>query len=392
MMNFKEEALKIKDEIINIRRDFHAHPELGFEEYRTSAKIKEFLDKENIPYKEVAGTGVCAIIKGKYAGKTIALRSDMDALPINEKNTCDYASKESGKMHACGHDGHLAILLGAAKILNKYKEQLKGNIKLLFEPAEETVGGASYMIKEGVLENPYVDAVLGLHVTEDLDVGKIKVKNGVVNAASNPFTITVKGKGGHGAAPHATIDPIVMASHLVLALQPIVSREISPANPAVITVGSIHGGSAQNIIPDEVQLRGIIRTMTKEDREYATKRLEEVVKGITTTFRGKYSIDIEESYPCLYNDDTMVELLRENAKKVINEENVTIQKSASMGVESFAYFANERPAVFYFLGARNSEKGIVSPAHNALFNIDEDCIPIGIAIQCQTAFDYLTRE
>lgn len=392
MMNFKEEALKIKDEIINIRRDFHAHPELGFEEYRTSAKIKEFLDKENIPYKEVAGTGVCAIIKGKHAGKTIALRSDMDALPINEKNTCDYASKESGKMHACGHDGHLAILLGAAKILNKYKEQLKGNIKLLFEPAEETVGGASYMIKEGVLENPHVDAVLGLHVTEDLDVGKIKVKNGVVNAASNPFTITVKGKGGHGAAPHATIDPIVMASHLVLALQPIVSREISPANPAVITVGSIHGGSAQNIIPDEVQLRGIIRTMTKEDREYATKRLEEVVKGITTTFRGKYSIDIEESYPCLYNDDTMVELLRENAKKVINEENVTIQKSASMGVESFAYFANERPAVFYFLGARNIEKGIVSPAHNALFNIDEDCIPIGIAIQCQTAFDYLTRE
>lgn len=392
MIDFLEEAKAIKKELVAWRRDFHENPELGFEEWRTSGVIKEFLKSEGIPYTEVAKTGICAVIKGGQEGKTIALRADIDGLPIQDKKNCDYKSKVEGKMHACGHDAHTTILLGAAKLLNKYKSELKGNVKLLFEPAEETVGGSRFMIGEGVLENPKVDGIIGLHVNEALSAGEIKIKKGVVNAASNPFKIKVKGKGGHGAEPHNAVDPIVMASHLVLALQPLVSREISPVNPAVITVGSINGGYAENVIPDEVTLKGIIRTMTTEDREYAKKRLEEITKSITTAFRGDYEIEIQESYPCLYNNDDMVDLVSEAAVKIIGKENVKEQLAPFMGVESFAYFAMERNAAFYFLGIGNKERNIVSPIHNALFDIDEDSLPVGVAIQCQSAFDYLTRK
>lgn len=395
-MDFYKEAEEIKNLLIDIRRDLHENPELGFEEYRTSKKIQEFLTNEGIEIKVVANTGVCGIIKGEKEStgkeKVVALRADMDALPIQEKNNCPYKSKVDGKMHACGHDAHTTILLGAAKILNKHKKDFSGTVKLMFEPAEETVGGAPYMIREGILENPKVDGVFGLHVTEDLDIGKIKVKYGVVNAASNPFTIKIKGKGGHGAAPQYTIDPIVIASQIVLALQTIVSREVSPTNPAVITIGSINGGTAQNIIPDEVVLRGIIRTMDKDDREEVKKRLSQVVNGICSSMRAEAEIEIEESYPCLYNEDSMVDIVRSSAKSILGEENVVNQKAPSMGVESFAYFAMERDAAFYFLGTGNKTKKTDVPAHNALFNIDEDALPIGVAIQCTNAFNYLTNE
>ena len=394
-MDFLKQINEIKDELIKIRRDLHEHPELGFEEYRTSSKIKEFLNKQGISYMEVANTAVCALIEGIGEvgnDKVIALRADMDGLPIQDLKVCEYKSKEKGKMHACGHDAHTTILLGAAKILNDNRNLFKGKVKLLFEPAEETIGGASFMIKEGVLENPRVDAILGLHVDEELEVGKIKVKKGVVNAASNPFTIKIKGKGGHGAAPHFTIDPVVISAQVVLALQTVVSREISPVNPAVITIGSIQGGTAQNIIPGEVILKGIIRTMTKEDREYAKKRLEDIVKGITESMRGSYEIEIEESYPCLYNNDSMVDLVNKNGKLILGEENVQEQLAPKMGVESFAYFAMERPSAFYFLGSRNKRNNITAPAHNAMFDIDEDCIPLGVAIQCSSVIDYLTRS
>lgn len=393
MKGFNIEANHIKDELIEIRRTLHQYPELGFEETNTSKFIKDFLRKEGIHFKEFAGTGVCGIIEGTKEGvnnKVIGLRADIDGLPMQDKKVCSYASKVSGKMHACGHDGHTTILLGAAKLLNKNKDKFNGTVKLIFEPAEETTGGARVMIEEGVLTNPTVDVMCGLHVEETLDAGMIMVRRGTVNAASNPFNITIKGSGGHGAYPDTAIDPIVMASHVVTSLQSIVSREIKPVNPAVVTIGSIHGGTAQNIIPNEVKLGGIIRTMTNEDREFAKARLKEIVNGICTTFRGSAEIEIEESYPCLYNDDNMVKILEDSAINIIGSENVKVQKNPKLGVESFAYFANEVPSVFYFLGIRNEEKGIVHPAHNSLFDIDEDALPIGVAIQCEVAMNYLT--
>lgn len=393
MKGFNIEANHIKDELIEIRRTLHQYPELGFEETNTSKFIKDFLRKEGIQFKEFAGTGVCGIIEGTKEGvnnKVIGLRADIDGLPMQDKKVCSYASKVSGKMHACGHDGHTTILLGAAKLLNKNKDKFNGTVKLIFEPAEETTGGAKVMIEEGVLTNPTVDVMCGLHVEETLDTGMIMVRRGTVNAASNPFNITIKGSGGHGAYPDTAIDPIVMASHVVTSLQSIVSREIKPVNPAVVTIGSIHGGTAQNIIPNEVKLGGIIRTMTNEDREFAKARLKEIVNGICTTFRGSAEIEIEESYPCLYNDDNMVKILEDSAINIIGSENVKVQKNPKLGVESFAYFANKVPSVFYFLGIRNEEKGIVHPAHNSLFDIDEDALPIGVAIQCEVAMNYLT--
>lgn len=393
MITFLEEANRIKDELITIRRDLHEHPELGFEEKRTSEKIKEFLTKEGIPYVEVAKTGVCGIIKGekKDNNRVIGLRADMDALPIQDKKVCSYSSKVPGKMHACGHDAHTTILLGVARILNKNKRLFGGCVKLFFEPAEETVGGAPFMIKEGVLENPRVDAIVGLHVTEDLDYGKIRIKSGVVNAASNPYKIKIKGRGGHGAEPHTTIDPIVIASNVVMALQTIVSREIAPVNPSVITVGSINGGTAQNVIPEEVEITGIIRTLTKEDREYVVRRFKELVTGICRGMRGECDIYIEEGYPCLYNNATMVERVKYVGKELLGVENVVEQKHPSMGVESFAFFAMERTSAFYYLGTGNRTKGTDKAAHSNLFDIDEDAIPLGVAMQCGIAYDYLTR-
>lgn len=393
-MDLKNEVISIKDEIIKLRRNFHMNPELGFEEYETSKFIKEYLDKEGISYESYAKTGVCGIVRGDLEEKkdrVIGLRSDIDALPIEENNKCEYISTVKGKMHACGHDGHAAILLGVAKILNRNRELFGGTIKLIFEPAEETIGGARYMIEEGVLTAPNVDIMCGLHLDENINCGQVEVKFGAVNAASNPFKVEVMGVGGHGAYPSSAIDPIVISSNIINALQNIVSREVNPLNSAVITVGSIHGGTGANIIPEKVTLTGIIRTLNSEDRQLVTRRVDEIAKGIGLTLRGKVKIEIEESYPVLINDKNSVNKLRNAAIKVIGEENVLEQEYPHMGVESFAYFANEIPSVFYFLGCRNEEKGIIHPAHSSLFDIDEDALMIGVAIQCQMVLDYLTN-
>ena len=382
-MNFLKEAKCIENELINLRRNFHSYPELGFEEYETSKKIKQFLDKENINYIETAKTGICALIQGKNKGKTIGIRADMDALPLQDKKVCEYASKVEGRMHACGHDAHTAILLGCAEILNSMRDELNGNVKLFFEPAEETVGEARFMIRDGILENPHVDAVIGLHVDENIEIGSVGVKKGVVHAASNPFTIKIMGKGGHGAHPDLTVDPVVIASNVV------VSREISPTDAAVITVGTIHGGTAQNIIPEEVTISGILRTVKTEHREYVKERLKTITENITAALRGKCEIIIEESYPCLYNDDSMVDIFLNSAKKIVEKSKINIMEKPSLGVESFAYFSMERPSLFYFLGSGNKEKGIVNPTHGNYFDIDENCLAIGVALQCQTAVDFL---
>ena len=391
-MNYLTRALDMKEELIHWRRDFHRNPELGFEEYRTSRVIKEFLKNEGIGYQEISGTGICATIQGNISGKsvkTVALRADMDALPLIDKKGTEYSSNIQGKMHACGHDAHMAILLGVAKILNETKESINGTVKLFFEPAEETVGGARFMIKEGILENPFVDGIFGLHVSEDIEAGFIGVKRGVVNAASNPFTIKIKGKGGHGAHPDTTIDPIVISSSVILAIQSIVSREIPPTDAALITIGSIRGGTAANIIPEEIIIEGIIRTMKKELREYIKSRLVEVVEGIVKAMRGIVEIYIEESYPCLYNNDEMLDIVFESAEAIIGKDKIKILQNPSMGVESFAYFSMERPSAFYYLGSGNKEKGIINPAHGSYFDIEEQCLPIGVALQCEAVMRFL---
>lgn len=394
MIDFLNEAYNIKDEIIRIRRDIHKHPELGFKEKRTSKVIKDFLDIEGIPYIETAKTGVYAFIKGKKEGKNrvLALRADMDALPIEEKNDVPYKSLNKGKMHACGHDGHTAILLGVCKILNKYKNNFSGTVKLFFEPAEETIGGAPIMIEDGVLDNPSVDFVVGLHVNEEVDTGKIMIKSGSVNASSNPFKVKIIGKGGHGATPDVTSDPIVTTSLIITELQTLVSRESHPARPVVLTVGTIHAGTAPNVIPSETQISGIIRTVCEKDRHLIKKRFVELVTGIANSHNCEAQIEIQEGYPSLINNEKVVNRVKEAAQNIIGKENILEQLEPSMGVESFAYFAKERPSAFYYLGTRNIVKKTNNPAHGSFFNIDEDALVIGAAIQCTVAYEYLTSN
>ena len=370
------------------------HPELGLEEKRTSKVIQDFLKKQGIEFHQVAGTGILGIINGmkktSKKKKVIALRADIDALPLQDKKSCNYKSTIKGRMHACGHDAHTAMLLGIAKILNNHKDDFYGTVKLFFEPAEETVGGAKIMIEDGVLDNPEVDAVVGLHVSEDVPCGKIEIKDNMVNAASNPFIIKIKGVGGHGAHPSGCVDPIIISSVVIQSVQNIIAREISRFSPTVISICSINGGEASNVIPDEVILKGIIRTITKEDREYVISRFVEIVTTVTKGFRGKAEINIEEGYPCLYNNTEMVSLLKSVSEDLIGKENVLSKEYPSMGVESFAYFAEKKPSVFYYLGTKNVNKGTDKPAHGNYFDIDEDALPIGAAINSKIAYDYLT--
>lgn len=393
-MNFIQEAKKISEELIHIRREFHKNPELDFDLYKTSDRIKNFLRNENIEFYSCAGTGVVATIYGEgdnSNGKTIAIRCDMDALPLEEKNSHCYTSKIIGKMHACGHDAHMTMVLGSAKLLNNHRKELEGNIKFIFEPAEETTGGARIMIEEGALETPHVDAIIGCHVDENLAVGTIGLKQGVAYAASNPFSIIIYGKGAHGASPHKGIDPIVIASQVISALQLLVSRETSPVSPVVITIGTINGGTAANIIPDKVTITGIIRTMNLEDREYMKNRLKEVVTMQVESLRGTCEITIDESYPCLYNDDNMYNVFYDNSVSLLGKDKVKILREPTMGVESFAYFSLKIPAVFYQLGCGNPEKGIIYPLHSSKFDIDEECLQIGVAVHCNMAVNYLKK-
>jgi len=390
-MDFLKMAKEIESELIDIRRDMHKNPELDFQLYKTRDKIINILKEENIEYTSYAETGIKAVIYGN-GDKTVALRSDMDALPINEETGKPFSSNEVGKMHACGHDAHMAIALGALKILNRIKDKLPGNVVFIFEPAEETTGGSRIMINEGVLENPRVDSIFGLHVSENIDAGKIGVKKGVVMAASNPFSIKIIGKGGHGAHPEATIDPIVIASQFISFIQTIISREINPNKGAVITVGMIQGGTAENIIPESVHIKGVIRSLANEDREYLKKRLADILDGVTKAGRASYELNIRESYPCLYNSDSNVDRAVSSAAYIIGKDNVIELKEPSLGVESFAYFSQKIPSAFYFLGIRNKEKGIIYPAHNSRFDIDESAIAIGAAIQSKIAYDYLKED
>lgn len=389
MSEVKRLGEKYLQHMINLRETIHMYPEDGFSEFTTSKIIIEELEKLGIKVqKNVAKTGVVGLIEGKYPGKTALLRADMDALKIQEQADVEYKSKIDGMMHACGHDGHVAGLLGAAMILNELKDNLHGNVKLVFQPAEERDGGALPMIEEGVLENPKVDAAFAAHLWGYLNEGEVHLKEGPMMASPDIFNIKVIGKGGHGAVPQESIDPIVITCQIVNSLQTIVSRKINPLDPVVITCGRIQGGDCHNVIPNEVELEGTIRTFNEETRNWVPKVMEDLIRGITTSQGAAYEFKYEPKYPALINDKYMTSFAKESLKKVVGEENVFDLKEPNMGGEDFAYFAQKVPSAFIFVGIANNKSEPVIH-HNPYFKWDSKNVGILAQSLSQIAIDYL---
>lgn len=389
MSEVKRLGEKYLQHMINLRETIHMYPEDGFSEFTTSKIIIEELEKLGIKVqKNVAKTGVVGLIEGKYPGKTVLLRADMDALKIQEQADVEYKSKIDGMMHACGHDGHVAGLLGAAMILNELKDNLHGNVKLVFQPAEERDGGALPMIEEGVLENPKVDAAFAAHLWGYLNEGEVHLKEGPMMASPDIFNIKVIGKGGHGAVPQEAIDPIVITCQIVNSLQTIVSRKINPLDPVVITCGRIQGGDCHNVIPNEVELEGTIRTFNEETRNWVPKVMEDLIRGITTSQGAAYEFKYEPKYPALINDKYMTSFAKESLKKVVGEENVFDLKEPNMGGEDFAYFAQKVPSAFIFVGIANNKSEPVIH-HNPYFKWDSKNVGILAQSLSQIAIDYL---
>lgn len=387
----KTKAAEIEEWIINIRRDFHKYPELGFEEYRTRDKIIEYLEEMNIEYNIIATTGVVGIIRGKEKGKTVALRADMDALPMTDKKEVSYKSKINGKMHSCGHDAHMAILLGAAKILQELKGSIKGNVKLLFQPAEETLGGAKPMIEEGVLDSPYVDGIFGLHVDNSLEKGTIGIRYGQMKAASDMIDIVIYGKNSHGAYPQNGIDAIAIANQVMSSLQTIVSRNVDPRSSAVLTIGTIKGGYARNIVADKVEMEGIVRTLNRETRKLVLYNIKNIVEKVSQSMGGKGELIRTEGYVALNNHDNMVNIVKQNGLELLGKENIYEMPYPSFGVEDFSFFTEARPSAFFHLGSGNQAKGIVEGGHTPYFDIDEDCLADGVLLQVKNALEFLWR-
>ena len=376
----KKETHAILDEIIAIRRHIHQNPELSFEEFETSAFIANKLTEWNISHQTgIVKTGIVALIEPpKAVKKYIGLRADLDALPITELNDTDYKSRNEGVMHACGHDVHSAILLGTAKILSELKDQLDVGIKLIFQPGEEKLpGGASLMIQEGVLENPSISEIYALHVFPELEAGKVGLKEGMYMASCDEIRMTVKGKGGHGAMPHQNIDPILIASHLIISLQQIVSRNCPPQIPSVLSFGRIEGLGATNVIPDEVKLEGTFRTMNEEWRSEAHSKIKSQSEALVKSMGGNIDIDIQVGYPYLENDPELTQSARKKAIAMLGEENV-VDLPLRLTGEDFAYYSQKIPATFIRVGVRNESKGIIHPVHNKRFDIDETAIATGM--------------
>jgi len=389
----RREISEIKPWLINIRRELHEYPELGMEVHYTGDIICRELDKLGIKYdRHIGNAGVMAIIRGDKLGKTVALRADIDALPIEESNDVAYRSRNKGKMHACGHDAHTAIALGVANLLVKHKEELKGNVKLFFQPAEETEGGAVPMINDGCMENPKVDYTLGLHVQSYIETGKIEIRYGKLNASTDSLKVTIKGKRSHAAYPETGVDAIVITSQVISALQTLISRNISPLSSAVISFGSINGGTASNALCDCVELHGTLRTFDENLRTYLKTKIIQIVEGIASSMGGQGSVDIEEGYMSLINDSDVVDIIKENGEKILGKENILYKELPSLGAEDFSYFANCSKAAFFHLGCGNQEKGITEPLHSDLFDIDESCLEIGVLLQTVNTLKLLGND
>jgi amidohydrolase len=369
----------------------HAYPELSFEEEQTANFIARQLDIFGIKYqKNIGGHGIVGIIKGKNPEtKTIALRADIDALPIYEKNTASYCSKNEGKMHACGHDVHTTCLLGALKILNELKTDFEGQIKFIFQPAEEKLpGGASVLIKEGVLENPKVEKIFGQHVLPQLETGKAAFRSGIAMASCDEIYITVKGNGGHGAMPNLAVDTVLIASHIVVALQQIVSRNANPTMPSVLTIGKFIANGATNVIPEEVKLEGTFRTFDEQWRADAKTKMVNIATSIAESMGANIEVAIAHGYPFLKNDEAITQNAFRNAAAYLGEDNVE-EIPVRMTAEDFSYYTQVVPACFYRLGTGNKAKGITSPIHTPTFDVDENCLEIGAGLMAWLAYGEL---
>lgn len=388
--NIPEDVARLRDQLIATRRDFHRHPELSFKEHRTAEMVAGRL--EGLGWRVtrgVGGTGVVGLLEGAGPGSTVMIRVDIDALPIQEPRDRSYSSQADGVMHACGHDGHTAVGLAVADILGKYRASLKGRVKLVFQPAEEIMSGALRMIEDGVMKDPVVDRVLSFHLWSGLPVGRVVSQPGPIFSSADEIKITVKGKGGHGGMPHLSVDPILIGAHVVSALQTILSREIAPTQTAVLGFGTIHGGTAFNVVSDQVELSGTVRTLDDSVRQLVLRRAAEIATGVARALRGDAEFVHVRGAPAVVNDKEVADLVAEVARSVVGEDNVVTIPPPQVGDDA-TFFLREAPGCYFLAGCANSQRGITAPHHSAQFDIDEDALPIATRVLTEAALRYLT--
>jgi len=383
--------------VVALRRELHRHPELAFEEYRTAARVASLLSEAGLEVRTgVARTGVVAVLRGRAGAsgseRTLLIRADMDALPVQEVPGRDYGSAQAGVMHACGHDGHTAMAAVAALVLARHRDALSGNVVFAFQPAEETTGGAELMIAEGALDDPKVDAAIAIHLANTLRVGQVAVQPGPVTAATDGFRLTIYGKGGHAARPHLSVDPIAVAFQVGTALQTLMTRERSPSQPAVLTIGAIHGGTVGNVIADEVVMLGTLRTYDAALRELLKERIAAVTEGIAAALRARASLAWDPgAYPPTINDPVITALVRRAAETVVGPSGL-VEHEPSLGGDDMAFFCAAVPGCYFRVGSGNPERGLDAPHHSARFDIDEDALSIGTEILVRAALDYLRSD
>lgn len=392
--HIQQRALEILPDLIRVRRHLHQNPELSFQEHETAALVESELHQLGLKTQRFANTGVVALIEGNNpASRVVALRADMDALPIVEVNDGrPYRSKKEGVMHACGHDVHTSSLLGAAKILNELKNEFNGSVKLIFQPGEEKLpGGASLMIAEGVLQNPTVDMVIGQHVMPGIKTGNAGFRAGLYMASTDEIYVTITGKGGHGAMPHFNIDPVLIAAHLIVALQQVVSRAANPAVPSVLSFGKVMALGATNVIPNEVTIEGTFRTLDESWRSLAHEKMLQIAKGLVEGMGGSVKFDIRRGYPFLQNHESLTHRLQAEAKTYLGDEQVE-ELGIWMAAEDFSYFSQAVPSCFYRLGTRNEEKKSTFSVHHPSFDVDEDALEQGCGLMAYLALSELGSE
>ncbi len=390
-----ERVSALNADLVACRRDFHRWPELSFREVHTAARIASELHAMGLEVQTgIAKTGVVGLLRGgrkpagATEGKTLLVRADIDALPLDEQNDVSYRSRNPGVMHACGHDAHMAMLLTAIRVLAEQRDMLPGNLKFVFQPAEEGPGGADLMIEEGVLSNPRVDAAIGFHIWNELPVGVIGVRSGPLMASSDEFEIVIEGQGTHAADPHLGVDAVVVAAHVLTALQSIVSRQISPLESAVLSVGKIVSGSAHNVIAQTAHMSGTVRTFNEALRAEMPRRITQLIEGVAMAFGATARLEYRYQYPVLVNAPEMSDLVRGAAERVLGAEHV-VTAAATMGAEDMAYFQREVPGCYFLIGSANPSKGLDKPHHHPQFDIDEDALPVGVQVIVQAVLDYL---